>query len=617
MKVAFFPKRFRPFCLGLALILPWQSGFGYINPNFTPTDLVNSADRIHILEVEVPVNDGLTARVQRTLKGGGPETEEIRLVANRGQFLRPEEVEAIFPNEDRLPALLFTHDSPGWGEPEGAILIDTHWFSIFAGADGIWEMDTDQQDVEAVWAGSSRQLERAVRYVLEDNSAEFPVASVMRWEKIESLGRMEGPARGILRADLGEAFGAVLIFLSPAGDRLYQVGQDGNVPTDLTEQANWITASQRAVVGDFTGNGKMDMASWDGGQVVLAVQGEDGRFSSTSTGIDIADCRSMEAVDIGGDKASGILIGRGEGGPALIVPGEEGFLLRELPSVEHELGTGGVSLVADIQGNGYGDVVQAFSGGLVIYPGRKEPGSFGEAKVIAMRLSENPHTLLAADFDLDGNLDLILAGNEGIVLLRQEEDGTWVDATQITGELWRHANAGDDGITAMNLSDINADGRPGVSLMMPDVNPMVFFNRGFAVFGLAMDLVLADSDLDNAGKLTHGQVTGMVADVTGNAAQDLLAVDPGHEIWLVRGKMVADPGLWLTVSLPGEVKGPRTVSISMWDKLVGMKVVRPGQPIHIGCREPGPIQLSWTEPNGTGHKKEVIVIESTVAVLKP
>ena len=602
---------------GLAvLLLPGRPGLALINPNFTPADMVQSAERIAVMEVSAPEDGRMTARVLRTLKGEAPAERTIRLDATRGD-LRPNEAEAAFAGRNRVMGVFFAHEQPGWEEPDGAVLIDTVWFAFHYGDDGTWHLDGDLQDVEAVWAGSARQLERAVAYVLEDRTAAFPVAAEMRWEKIEALGQLEGPARGMLRADMAEPIGPVAMVLSTGGDRLFQVRGDGQAPVDITDQAGLRTASRHAAVGDFTGNGRVDIASWDGREVLLAVQGDDGTFDVRPVGVHLPDCRSLAAVDVGGDGPGGLLIGRADGPPSLIVPEDDGFAVRSLPASEADLGSGGVCLAADLDGNGRWDVVQAFTRGLVLYRGGREPGTFHKPVAVPMPLVENPSAVLAADYDLDGRLDLLLAGDDGIALLRQEAERRWVDATQITGELWRHANVGGERIAAVTPADINADGRPGVALMLPGANPMVFFNRGFAVFGLSLDLLLVDSNLEEAENLTRGQTAGLMADLTGNGAQDLLTVDPEQRIWLVRGRMIEGPGLWLTLSLPEGAGGPRTVTVSVRDRVKGVHVLRPGVPAVIGCRRRGPVDLTWVEPDGSQKSQTVVVIRPTAAVLKP
>ncbi|MCC5830452.1 MAG: VCBS repeat-containing protein [Phycisphaeraceae bacterium] len=601
-----------------ALLLPGRPALALINPNFTPVDMVRATDRIVVLEVTAPTEEGrMTARVLRTLKGEALALRAIQIDSTQGEDMRPNEVVAAFAGRDRVPAIFLEHEEPGWEQPDGILRLDTTWFAVRFGDDGVWHLDRDDQDVEAVWAGGARQLERAVRYVLEDRGAAFPVAARMRWEAIESMGQLDGPATGMLRADLAGTIGPVAMVLSAGGDRLYQVQGDGRAPQDITGQSKLATASRRAVVGDFTGNGRLDVASWNGRELVLAIHGEEGHFTTRSVGVPLADCRSLAAVDVGGRRGSGLLVGRGDGPPLLLIPEGEGFASRPLTASGSDLGTGGVSLAADLDGNGRWDVVEVLARGLILYRGRDEPGTFHEPVTIPMRLVQNPTGVLAADFDIDGRLDLMIAGDGGLVLLRQEEGLRWEDATQITGELWRHANVGDEGIADIAPADINADSRPGVVLMMPGANPMVFFNRGFAVFGLAMNLVLAESNLEGAADLSRGQSAGLMADLTGNSAQDLMTVDLEHRIWLAKGRMIEGSGLWLTLSLPQGAVGPRTVTVTVRDRVEGIHVIRPGVPALIGCRNRGPVDLTWTEPDGSRKTQRIVVIQPTNARLAP
>lgn len=618
LSLGVFPGWVLTVLVGLAvLLLPGRPAPGLINPDFTPVDMVQSSARIVSLEVTAPQEGRMTARVLKTLKGKALGERVIHMDATKGEIMRPNEAVAAFAGRERLAAVFFEHEEPGWGEPDGILRLDTTWFAVRFSDGGLWHLDRDQQDAEAIWAGSALQLERAVQYVLDDRAATFPVAASIRWQKIESLGRLEGPANGMLRADLRAPTGRVALVLSSGGDRLFQVQDEGRTPADVTEQVRLSTASRQAAVGDFSGNGRLDIASWDGKELHLAVQGEDGTFSTRSSGIRLSDARSMAAVDFGVGR-SGLLIGQGSGPPLLITPdGTDGFTGNPLPVSGADLGAGGICLAADLDGNGRWDVIQAFSGGLVLYRGGDRPGTFLKPVAIPMRLVGNPRSILAADFDLDGRLDLLIAGEGGVVLLRQEGDLRWVDATQITGELWRHANVGDEGIVAMSAADINADGRPGVTLMLPGANPMVFFNRGFAVFGLAMGLVLADSELDDAGALTRGQTAGLMADLTGNGAQDLLTVDLDHRLWLVKAGMIEETALWLTLSLPDEATGPRTVTVKVRDRVEGIHLVKPGVPAVIGCRRRGPVDLTWSEPDGSQNTRRVVVIRPTHAVLQP
>lgn len=163
---------------------------------------------------------------------------------------------------------------------------------------------------------------------------------------------------------------------------------------------------------------------------------------------------------------------------------------------------------------------------------------------------------------------------------------------------------------------------------------MLFFNRGFACFGLARELLLSggaladdpttafdavgDDPLPAAKALQHGQSGGVVVDLDGNGAQDLLAVTPQGEVWA----MFSEPSdgrsvLSLEIALPGGAGGPLTVGVSNNRRYLGMHVVKPGIPAFIGCPVKGPYELQWIDPDGKPRTQRVIVLKNTQAELKP
>jgi hypothetical protein len=164
-----------------------------------------------------------------------------------------------------------------------------------------------------------------------------------------------------------------------------------------------------------------------------------------------------------------------------------------------------------------------------------------------------------------------------------------------------------------------------VALFYPDRNPMLFFNRGFACFGLARELELsgmgaamADGPLNpdaqapqpklkGAEALQAGQAAGTVMDLNGDGIPDLLAVTPQGEVWALFGKAGDREALHLTVALPSRAAGPVTLAVSRDKRRIGMHVLRPGVPATIGIQEPGPVLLEWTGADGKPQKRQVTV----------
>jgi hypothetical protein len=292
-----------------------------------------------------------------------------------------------------------------------------------------------------------------------------------------------------------------------------------------------------------------------------------------------------------------------------------------------DLGPGGFCLVADIGLDGRCDIVQFSANGLLVYAGEGD-GRFRAPVHTALPLVRNPCAAVCGDYDADGRLDVVFCGEDGLVFLRRTEDGSWEDATHITGELAYHGNARRPRIVGAAPCDINSDGRQGVALLYARRPPMLFFNRGFACFGLATELALSGSGslssdpLDPfaapqeagqtaAAALRQGQAAGTVLDLNGDGRQDLLAVSAGGEVWMLPGESGGPEPLGLTAALSPAARGPRTVAVSAGRRRIAMHVVRPGQPAYTGLDGPGRLVLDWTSPAGKPAQRTIDVARRT------
>lgn len=163
---------------------------------------------------------------------------------------------------------------------------------------------------------------------------------------------------------------------------------------------------------------------------------------------------------------------------------------------------------------------------------------------------------------------------------------------------------------------------------------MAFFNRGFACFGLARELELSGSasiasapidpfaappepKLKGAEALQHGQAAGTMLDLNGDGVQDLLAVTPQREVWVLFGKAQDRRPLGLTLALSRKAHGPMTIRVSTGRRRMGMHVVRPGVPAYIGLQEPGPLVLGWVRTDGRARRRRIIVEEACRVEITP
>ena len=597
---------------------------GVINPRFTPADLVRTSARVVLLKVSAPKEKALTAEVVETLKGAALPQKTLRLELGEDAEVSEDDLAAPFGGKATATGLLVLSpgDEKANGALEGAIQVDSQWFAV-AQRQGKWLLDKDKQDLFAVWAGSARQLAEATRYILAEPSASFPVRSNITWGSDALLGKLPGRVNGCLALDLGDPIGACAVVLSDAGDRVYQAAPKVGTPADVTEKLKLGTKSKAIAVADFDGDGRLDVASWDGAAIRLARQTAPGTFGVASPAADLPECRSLDALE------GGVLAGTPQG--PLLFPSincaayaARATALAAKPEMRRGLGAGGFCVAADFDQDGRGDVAEFFTRGVILWAGEGS-GRFRPFLKEDIALPKNPHAAVCGDYDADGRLDLVTVGEDGLALLTRMPAWLWENATHTTGELAYHGNANQPRIAAAAPCDINGDGRQGVALFYPDRNPMLFFNRGFACFGLARELELSGTGaavpdgplnpdaqapqpkLKGAEALQAGQAAGTVLDLNGDGIPDLLAVTPQGEVWALFGKAGDREALHLTVALPPGAAGPVTLAVSKDKRRIGLHVVRPGVPATIGIQEPGPVLLEWTGADGKPQKRQVTV----------
>lgn len=604
-----------------ALAMP---AWAIINPTFTPTDLIRASLQIVLLEVPPPKDGVMTAQVIETLRGPAWPQKTLRIEWDRQDEAVASQVAGALGGDPRTHAILLLN-------PKGsAIQIGTHWFAVEKREDR-WILQRDGEDRFSVWAGSAAMLARAVRYVATDARAHFPVRSEMSWGGDLRLGRLAGKANGCLVADFGGAIGFCAVVLCDGGDRIYQI-RDGRA-LDITVRTKLSTASRVATTGDFNGDGRLDLALWDGKLLQIASQGADGTFSTRAVE-GLTDCVSLSPI-AAGTRETGLVAGTSQG-PVLIVSNERGtYTARPVGKSIERLGSGGYCVVADFSNDGRCDLMQLFSSGMLFWSA-EVPGRFAAPVELEVPLVKNPSAAVCGDFDADGQLDLVVTGEAGIVLLGREGD-RWQALTHITGELAYHGNANRPNVSGSWPADINNDGRQGLALLYADRNPMLFFNRGFACFGLARELALSDGNnapaaadaadpfgvpsteakLPAAEALQRGQLTGAILDINGDGVPDLLGVDLKGEVWALLGKRAEGRTAGVSLVLPASAQEAVTVRLIQKKRTVGMYLVRPGVPATAGRADPAPLTVQWTSTDGTLRTQSITGVQPTRVEIAP
>jgi hypothetical protein len=152
-----------------------------------------------------------------------------------------------------------------------------------------------------------------------------------------------------------------------------------------------------------------------------------------------------------------------------------------------------------------------------------------------------------------------------------------------------------------NTCDVNNDGRQDVFFVygeVPQQGPHIFFNRGFRSFGHAHDIDVTERTLLERLE-TKGQQHGIVADFTGDGAQDMAVVLKGGELYFFPRAPGKQTPLCARAWLPpgGATVGP--VKVTGWNErrcLGAWNVTAGSEEGFFGQSMTGPIRLKWRLP---------------------
>ena len=157
----------------------------FINPNFTPVNLVEQAETILLVEFTAVSDDGeAAANVIEVIKGAAPDGP-LRFDFMAGPFeAKSRQILPAVAGADKRALLFigaFERDSGDADDDDIAralLHVGNNWVTLswYDEAD-CWDMDDIDQTLLGTWAGSDVMLRRAVRYVLSDPMADIPIRS--------------------------------------------------------------------------------------------------------------------------------------------------------------------------------------------------------------------------------------------------------------------------------------------------------------------------------------------------------------------------------------------------------------------------------------------------------
>jgi hypothetical protein len=425
-------------------------------------------------------------------------------------------------------------------------------------------------------------------------------------------------------ADLHGGGKCVVHVASNKGDQLLRLSDDGKSAENIAAARGLKSASLVATWCDADRNGRTDLASWDGKELKLWMQADDGTFIATPPLA--GDALSAGVVSLAGldcGEKGRFLVAGTTAGPVLVLLDGQGGKPLALPAAtsrpddadakqdKNPLGLTGDCRVADFDGDAIPDVLNLGQAGALFYKGAGG-GQFADPAKMDLPMGKGRHAATVGDFDMNGLLDILTCSAEGNLLYNNSGGGKFREMLAMSGEIEYIAKR--NGIDAMT-GDVSNDGRQDVAILYANTPPQVFFNRGFNSFGHArmLDVVETDVLVESAG----GQQAGCLVDLNRDGALDwIIALDDGSVVMLPRK---TDRGALAAVATikPGKgFAGPITVVGRQEGRCFGAySISAGGSGALFGLHEPGPVSLEWTTPDGKKHTEDVFVDEGRVTVV--
>ena len=633
------------------------------NPNFTPVDLVRQSHVIAVVTCDAPDTQGrMTVRVKQILKevlGRAPKKPFTVDLGAPGEGLKELTDAAVGmvkrATKNDAPILFFYGDyqekDHDWdpnvvsplGHPgeRGYLHVDDTWLG--AKWFRLWRPEGEQLELvslddymQLTWMGSTDMLLRCVKYILTDPWPDVPPYTNTAWRSAAHVATFPHKVRSLSMVDLAGDGRYVLFAASDGGDRLLVHQKEKEPLTDVTTDRRLLARSQVATWADFNGDGRLDLASWDGRVLSLWPQEVDGTFRQKKVNVDLKDgCIGLAPLDVGTAGRPGLLIST-TGSPVLLLPGKDGALeprtLPPLPVFKKTPGSTGACIVADFDGDGVGDIVQPFANCLLFYKGRGG-GDFHPPKVtggpsVDVHWDHDRAPVVGkasvGDFDQDGRLDLFVPTEDFPELYQNLGSGRFEDCIQVSGEISYRANPN---IIGCQVRDVNNDGRQDIFAWYSDQHPLVYCNRGFRSFSQTHDVEFYRLEPGN-----NGLQAATMADLNGDGVQDCVLVTPKGEAWVVYGELregitehkvgperLHRPSARVVLALGKSHTGPLTVTGWAGKRCLGAwNVVAGSTEAWFARGGPGPIELRWQFPGGKPQKKEVILESRPVRlILKP
>lgn len=611
-------------CLALPLVL-LASGVGHalINPRFTPIHLTQEADLIFAGPLQATADAMLWKLSATTIVKGKPAaTGSVSLAGCHKDHL--EHIRQTLKN-NRDPVLIFVDSKDP--EKRARMHVLGEWLNLKASEKETWEVTGLAPDMTGTFAGGTDMLLRMVQYVVRDVDADVPVRLGVQWSSYVKVGNVPGETAGIAAVEVGKIGKVCLFAASAAGDKLFR--PNGEAFEDVTAAAGLDSKSRRFAWINVDGDGLADLVTWDGKTLSVRLSGKDGRFTAAERlSLPLGDCLGLAPCST--DGRPGVLVSRTET-PLLLIADAKRWKQVELPAPEEGekrrrgerekesskkspflpfspshlplVGQTLACVVADLDNDGFPDVLQPGERGSRLWRGK----AGGFERPVRVNIASGGGTVLAAagDFAQNGRLDIFLAGKQKNTLWENNGKDGFREVLRFGGSISYKCPPG---ASAVQVMDLNHDGRQDLCLAYEQSDLLYHFNRGFRSFGEEGELRLPGTQADPNG-LRLGQRAVACADFNADGSNDLAVLFTNGDLYCCFNEQVGLPGVRLRLA-PG-VTGPVTASCWTGESFLNCTGTLPvpghSPAAYLSARAAGQCKIRYRLPGGPEQVKTVTV----------
>ena len=595
------------------LFLGATASWAYIDRKFTPIDLVRQSDVIVVGTIQaMSQTDMCKLSDVEAIKGKSFGAAILTFASpDKDQI---EDLRRLLATTAKSPALFFAATQAG--ETKGFLLVHTTWLNVEPRGAGEWAIKSFAPNMSAVYAGGSDMLALMARYILADPNATVPVAVGTSWAAWSKIAKLDGKIAGMAVVEIaGDETPCLFVASDGAEDKLFRPKKNAEEMEDVTAAARLGTHSRQFVWMDVNRDGLADLVTWNGRTIAARIGARDGTFAPADAArtFDMREpCLKLSPAGTSARGGARVLVSTARL-PFLLewASGAGGWSRTDLPPPEKDAGSSSPCIVADLDNDGWLDVLQPRETAGLLWRGGSN--GFQRPARSPVAAPKGPARFALGDFNTDGRLDIFVSGSEENHLWENDGAGGFRDAIQRAGSLTYKAPAG---VSDCAAADLNRDGRPDLALCYTDGTFVYHFNRGYRCFGEEGGLQLSETPNPPPGVET-GVATFAIADWNGDGSEDLAAGFADGNLYVFYSESANVAGLH--VRLAKGAIGPATVST--WQGktppvCLGTNLVGGHSPeSFFGLRRPGECTLRWSEPGRPSLSRTVAATETTRTVL--